>query len=534
MRRASSSATGITTTLTSSTAGVTIIDNASAYSTIAPQGNGNGDTFTFSVSTAMPCGSSLKFTLTTNSSLGTSTKDFVIRLGAPSGTGAPITYTSTIAGGLAIPDNAPKGVTNTLNVTDDYEIADLNFRVNSLTHTFDGDLTVMLKSPAGYGTDLISAIGGGITGGGAGDNLTNMVIDQTAATPNDQLLATNAQAPYTDDFLPAFDSPSFNTFGFPTDPTGQLARFNGLSTQGTWTVLVSDVAAGDTGTLNGWSVIVTPRAFACTPFTPTGIEGDVQNRPNGDGFVDSDDIQQIRNFSVGIGLPYQGNEFQRADCSPRSSSGDGSVDDNDIQQARRYSVSTDALQVAGGPIAPIPIAPPASSDATVGAIKGSSLVRTKEGVAAAPAAFRVDDQNTSAGATLVVPIRVDTVGNETGYTFSIAFDSTKLTNPVVDVNAAGGGNVVFNSFIPGQIGFSVTSFTGGTIAAGNNIVLVNVTFTVAMGATGTDQITFTDAPRGAKHRELIRTTRSHSRLTRAGRSPSAERRRQVSRLADAR
>ena len=231
------------------------------------------------------------------------------------------------------------------------------------------------------------------------------------------------------------------------------------------------------------------------------IEGDVLVRPNGDGFVDSDDIQQIRRFSLGLDVPNQSNEFQRADDSPRLSSGDGFIDADDIQQARRYSVGTDATQLASGPSSQSPIAPPALSDAADNVITGKGVfqalgkqtVTTRDGVQAAPAAFRVDAQNTSAGATLVVPIRVDTVGNEAGYTFSIAYDSTKLTNPQV-VIGNGGGDVIFNANNPGIIGFSVTSFSGGTIAAANNVALVNVTFTVAAGATGTSPITFTNNP----------------------------------------
>ncbi len=236
-------------------------------------------------------------------------------------------------------------------------------------------------------------------------------------------------------------------------------------------------------------------AVAYFSLTGTGgsqtIEGDVSLRPNGNGSVDADDIEEIRRFSVGLDMPYQSNEFQRADVAPRSSEGDGFVDADDIQQARRYAVGTDSSQIAGGPSSPSsPIAQAASGLSA----EGKSLIRTKDGVLAAPAAFRVDNQNTSPGSTLVVPIRVDTVGNEAGYTFSIAFDSTILTNPMVAIGN-GGGDVVFNTNNPGQIGFSVTSFSGGTIAEGNNIALVNVTFTLASGApAGTTPITFTDTP----------------------------------------
>ena len=150
-------------------------------------------------------------------------------------------------------------------------------------------------------------------------------------------------------------------------------------------------------------------------------ESDVSPRPKGDGTIDSDDVQEVRNFSVGLDQPYQDNEFQRADSSPRSALGDGVVDADDVVQARRDSIGTDAKRNAAGPAAPAPIAPPVSSKSSIGSIKGKAAVVTKDGVQAAPAAFRIDAQNTSAGSTLTVPIRVDTVGNEAGYTFSIGF-----------------------------------------------------------------------------------------------------------------
>ncbi len=254
-------------------------------------------------------------------------------------------------------------------------------------------------------------------------------------------------------------------------------------------------AVGDTSEISAATTVT-----ATTNAAP-GIEGDVSPRPDGDGFIDASDIQEIRQFSVGKDMPYQSNEFQRADDSPRSSAGDGFVDADDVQQARRYSVGTDPNQGASGPTMPGTIAPPASEGAANNTLRsgllqarGKSFIRTKDGVLAAPAAFRVDNRNTSPGSTLLVPIRVDTVGNEAGYTFSIAFDSTILTNPQVAIGN-GGGDVVFNTNNPGQIGFSVTSFSGGTIAEGNNIALVNVTFTVAAGApAGTTPITFTDTP----------------------------------------
>jgi subtilisin-like proprotein convertase family protein len=261
-----------TATLTTSTPGVTIVDGNAAYPAIAAQGNANpsgGDYFVVSVPAVMTCGSAIRFTITTNSTLGTASKNFIIRLGMPSGTSAPITYTRNPNPDIAIPDGAPRGVGDSLTITDDFEIADLNFRMDSLTHTFVQDLSVMLKAPNGYGTDLIGLMGDGGLGGANQDNMVNMVIDQTAAAPNDQRLVTSTSDPFTDDWLPIFNSPSWTGAGFPTDPVGQLTRYNGLSTLGTWNLRVADIGTPDSGTLNQWSLIITPTNFVCSPFTPT-------------------------------------------------------------------------------------------------------------------------------------------------------------------------------------------------------------------------------------------------------------------------
>jgi subtilisin-like proprotein convertase family protein len=266
-RNAAKGVASATATLTSSTPGVSILAGTSIYPAIAPQGNATGDYFVIRAPAAAACGSSINLTVQIVSALGTVSRPISLRVGAPTGTGAPITYTRS-AVGLAIPNNAPIGVSDTQTITDDFEIADLNFRVDSLLHQSTGDVTVGIKGPSGYGTDLISAIGGGVGGGGTGDNLTNTLIDDSAA--GDLLLAPNASAPFTGSWKPIVNNASWAGFGFSADPVGQLSRFNGTSTLGTWRVRVSDQAqfTNATGTLNGWSLIVTPRTFTCTVFTP--------------------------------------------------------------------------------------------------------------------------------------------------------------------------------------------------------------------------------------------------------------------------
>jgi subtilisin-like proprotein convertase family protein len=259
-----------TATLTTSTAGLNITDNSSSYGAIPAQATTSGDTFSVQIPLmGLTCGQSLQFNVQTVSSLGTTNTTFTLRLGAPSGLGAPVTYTKVMSSGLAIPDGDPRGVTDTLTITDDLEIADIDFRVDNLQHTFTGDLSLTLKAPNGYGANLIW-LREILFGGGDGDHFVNTVIDDEST--NDLNQTTPAQAPYTGSWAPAFNSSVWLLFGDPAifpDAVGQLSRMDGLSTQGSWTVHVADEFNLDNGTLNSWSIIVTPVAYTCTPFVCT-------------------------------------------------------------------------------------------------------------------------------------------------------------------------------------------------------------------------------------------------------------------------
>jgi fimbrial isopeptide formation D2 family protein/uncharacterized repeat protein (TIGR01451 family) len=271
-RGASKAVASATATLSTSTPGVTIYDNASTYGAIAPQGSATGDSFTITVDPSVPCGSAIDFTLTTVSSLGTTATTFRVRLGAASGTDPVVTYTAN--SNLAVPDARPRGVFATLNVTDDFEIADLDFRIDDFPHTFVDDLSILLRSPGGIGTDEAELIGLNTLDGGDGDNLTNFVMDDdlVPGPTTDMIQADDTHSPgYTGSWLPVYNSPSFADplfFGLPGDPVGTLSRYDGTSTKGTWSALAADEFAGDTGSLNTWSLLVTPVHFACTAFAP--------------------------------------------------------------------------------------------------------------------------------------------------------------------------------------------------------------------------------------------------------------------------
>ncbi len=105
---------------------------------------------------------------------------------------------------------------------------DVNVRVN-ITMTFDADLDVFLVHPDGTRVELFTDVGGG------GDNFTNTVLDDQAATA-----ITAGTAPFTGSFR----------------PEGSLATLNGKLANGTWRLELTDDASGDIATLNNWELII--------------------------------------------------------------------------------------------------------------------------------------------------------------------------------------------------------------------------------------------------------------------------------------
>jgi len=116
---------------------------------------------------------------------------------------------------------------STLTVPYSLAIQDVNVRL-SVAHTYDSDLTFWLVNPSGTLTvQLVSKVGGD------GDNFTNTVFDDSAATA-----IGSGAAPFTGTYR----------------PVGSLAQFNGTDAGGTWTLRASDQVGGDVGSLTSWSL----------------------------------------------------------------------------------------------------------------------------------------------------------------------------------------------------------------------------------------------------------------------------------------
>ena len=102
----------------------------------------------------------------------------------------------------------------------------------------------------------------------------------------------------------------------------------------------------------------------------------------------------------------------------------------------------------------------------------------------------------------MVNIPVDALGDESAYGFRLAYTQAILTNPSVAIGTAGGSRLC-NTATPGQINCSVNNFPNNNpasstdqiseIAAGNNQLLVKVTFTIAATAqSGTTSLTLSN------------------------------------------
>jgi len=172
---------------------------------------------------------------------------FGISVVAPvSSVGRPESWTSTTP--IDIPDLATVESPLTLGAGPMATILDLNVRINDLSHTWVGDLSITLLDPSGGIVNLADHRG-------AGANFTNTVFDDEASTPI------------------AGGSPPF-TGTFRSD--SRLYQRDGDDATGTWTLRIRDDVATDSGRLNSWSIdAVTARCneeptatFATTPRRP--------------------------------------------------------------------------------------------------------------------------------------------------------------------------------------------------------------------------------------------------------------------------
>jgi subtilisin-like proprotein convertase family protein len=166
-------------------------------------------------------------------------------------THAQITFNGQ--GGLPVPPGAPSqtiGITQSTNTVTGIGVlggCSVIESVNlNMTHTFVGDVGILLIGPGGQVLDLSTGNGSG------GDNFTNTVFSDNAP-----LFITQGTPPYTGTFRPEGRATSINFPYSNANPLGTFTfanTFNGTNADGVWTLYINDFLAADIGVLISWSI----------------------------------------------------------------------------------------------------------------------------------------------------------------------------------------------------------------------------------------------------------------------------------------
>ncbi|MBE2217050.1 MAG: T9SS type A sorting domain-containing protein [Ignavibacteria bacterium] len=115
-----------------------------------------------------------------------------------------------------------------VNIPNTFGVVDVNVRLDTIVHTYDGDLSIALTHLAGSST-LAGQVGAG------GDNFINTILNDSATTP-----IGSGVAPFTGSF----------------QPSSPLSAFNGLAVNGSWKLAIDDLASGDSGILKAWCLVL--------------------------------------------------------------------------------------------------------------------------------------------------------------------------------------------------------------------------------------------------------------------------------------
>ncbi|MBS1795946.1 MAG: proprotein convertase P-domain-containing protein [Acidobacteria bacterium] len=238
------------------TGGVTLAGAAQNYGVVGTS-TPTAKTFTFKASPSLVCGTPVTATIRHQDG-ATDLGSLTYRL--PTGTPAGAATTSYTGPPVGPADNDPTGIDIVLPVSGfASRISDVNFRLDALagcdatigntnasvTHTFVSDLQFTLRSPAGTTVQLM------LNRGSVGVNFCTITLDDESANPLSGMLATGG---VSGDFRP--ESP--------------LSAFDGEDPNGNWTLHVADIFAGDTGTVNRFSLVINGSVCALSP-TAAGV-----------------------------------------------------------------------------------------------------------------------------------------------------------------------------------------------------------------------------------------------------------------------
>jgi hypothetical protein len=180
-------------------------------------------------------------------------------------------------------------------------------------------------------------------------------------------------------------------------------------------------------------------------------------------------------YAARLDYPTNADEFQQADCAPRSTQGDGAITVTDWVQAGRYPVGLDPLTPAGGPT---------NESAVAGAGPSASRLITISGAPFMP------------GQAGSVSLSLAAQGNENALGFSLLFDPAVIVFTGATLGSAAGSGTLYvntNQIGSGRIGFAMALGVGGTFVPGAREVL-RANFRPLPSATASFGLSFTEQP----------------------------------------
>jgi subtilisin-like proprotein convertase family protein len=237
-------ATGVSVVVDTDSPLATVTPRSRSYGNIAAGASKTRD-YTLKLAAGYPLGRpvTLKVRATFAGTLSPTNGNVPVATGQPSAAVRDFAYTGAA---VPIPDNDPTGATATVDVSGVGFASSLTFSIDGtacntttgsttvgVDHTFVGDLVGTLTAPDGRSATLFSRTGGG------GNNLCQVVFDDTAATPFASALSTNA--PFTGTWK----------------PNSALSGLRLSPADGTWTLNVADRVGTDIGSIRAFSLHLT-------------------------------------------------------------------------------------------------------------------------------------------------------------------------------------------------------------------------------------------------------------------------------------
>jgi uncharacterized repeat protein (TIGR01451 family) len=255
LRNTGGATTGSVTATLLPTDGITNVSGPQTYAL----GGGQTDTKSFSFTANAVIGGKITLTFAIADdavNYGTVTQSFALgTLGAPQTFSNPakITINDYVAGNTAA---AATPYPSTIDVAGfSGSVGKVTVRLNAFSHTYPGDVKVMLVSPSGTPV-MLMAYGGG----GTNAVSTNLTFDDagiTTFTPS----VSGTYHPMDNSLGGLYGNP------FPAPaPSGyytELAAFIGNTANGTWSLYVVDDGPADVGAIDGgWTLNITPVAYS--------------------------------------------------------------------------------------------------------------------------------------------------------------------------------------------------------------------------------------------------------------------------------